>query len=660
MSSSVDLILQALAETGSGDDAISIGIVDGLPDLNCGAFRDAKISIEKAMLPDSSGEPDIHGTEVCSLIFGDDCGIAPGCRGLILPIFFADQRRSQPGRASQIDIARALYIAAGRGVAIVNVSAGQKTSTPEAVRHLEDALSLCHRKRILVIAAAGNDGCACLHVPAAVPTVLAVGAMDDAGNPIEQSNWGSSYAGNGLLAPGTALDVVGPGGIRTRKSGTSYATAVVTGVAARLLSVALREGHGLDPLDIRDLLIETADPCDRARDADCARILAGKLNVPAALDRLHFRGKVQAVTPLSAAAGRTLLTRGGLDMDSMRAAAESANAAIGDLVAPQGCSCGGNATCSCKECKEKASEKTELLDGVCAAGMRDRSQIAEVSSMQVSQQGCACGGQQEVQLVYSIGALWFDFGSEARYDAIVQAMNDPVAANNPVALIRFLEENLPSASGITFVLLQDQIPIYAIQPAGPFALEILKAMLEAMKSSLDPTGDMQRVAVPGVVSGTTRLMNGMTVPVIYPDLRGMVKWRAADLAAAAKHAVSAAEASAIEEGSIFDFLVRVYDELRNLGLSPQERAMNFAATNAYQAASAFADGASRKLELHKISVKKSPICRPESDCWDVQLIMFDPENDRRAARYYRFTVDVSEVMPVTVGRMRSWNAPLGA
>lgn len=347
-------------------------------------------------------------------------------------------------------------------------------------------------------------------------------------------------------------------------------------------------------------------------------------------------------------------------MDAMIAAAENAasDAMAGRLVEQQGCACGGQAACSCKD---QELEKSGGIQGVQAAGTSlGQAQISADTSPQVLQQGCGCNARQEVQLVYSIGALWFDFGSEARYDAIVQAMNDPVAANNPVALIEFLEGNLPAASGITFVLLQDQIPIYAINPSGPFALDIYKAMLEAMRSSLDPTGDMQRVAVPGVVYGSTRLMNGMSIPVIHPDLRGMVKWRAADLAAAAQQAVNAAEAPTIENSSIFDFLVRVYDELRNLGLSPQERAMNFAATNAYQAALAFADGASRRLELYKIMVKKSPICRPESDCWDVQLVMFDPENDRRAARYYRFTVDVSEVMPVTVGRMRSWNAPLGA
>jgi hypothetical protein len=38
------------------------------------------------------------------------------------------------------------------------------------------------------------------------------------------------------------------------------------------------------------------------------------------------------------------------------------------------------------------------------------------------------------------------------------------------------------------------------------------------------------------------------------------------------------------------------------------------------------------------------------------LKFFDPENTRRARRVYRFTVDVSDTMPVTLGEVRSWTA----
>ena len=60
------------------------------------------------------------------------------------------------------------------------------------------------------------------------------------------------------------------------------------------------------------------------------------------------------------------------------------------------------------------------------------------------------------------------------------------------------------------------------------------------------------------------------------------------------------------------------------------------------------------LALDTIAVEKSPFCRLDSDCWDVRLRFFDPDNDRRARRVFRFTLDVSDLMPVTLGDVRTW------
>jgi hypothetical protein len=99
----------------------------------------------------------------------------------------------------------------------------------------------------------------------------------------------------------------------------------------------------------------------------------------------------------------------------------------------------------------------------------------------------------------------------------------------------------------------------------------------------------------------------------------------------------------------------MYYEFRNLGQTSQERALNFAATNAFQAAQALTEATGRGMQLDAIETKKSPFCRMDSDCWDVLLTFFDPENDRRAKKVFRFTVDVSDTMPVTIGEMRSWS-----
>jgi hypothetical protein len=60
-------------------------------------------------------------------------------------------------------------------------------------------------------------------------------------------------------------------------------------------------------------------------------------------------------------------------------------------------------------------------------------------------------------------------------------------------------------------------------------------------------------------------------------------------------------------------------------------------------------------DLESIEVERSPVCRPESDCWDVKLHFFYPDRQVQTVRkVYRFCVDVSDVIPVTVGRVRSW------
>jgi cyanobactin maturation PatA/PatG family protease len=653
-----------------GSPSITIGIVDGLPDLSHPAFRTALIEIVETMVPADGRAADAHATGICSIIFGNSdaiCGLAPGCSGIVLPIFSNRQSESRITPVSQIDLARAITWALERNVSIINVSAGQKSSTVEAEEHLERALHRCIERRVLLVAAAGNDGCPCLHVPAAVRSVLAVGAVDITGRPLELSNWGEPYRQNGLLAPGKDLPVAVPGGGVAAATGTSFATAVVSGVAALLLSFAQRENVRLDALDIRRILIDSAVPCELEGEGACDRYLAGTLDASAALLMLRRIGATTTHLPIGQPPllPQRVLIGGGVDRQ-VEALAEGdsempnstaeqkdppAMAALGS--SPSGFERQGNLGEEPEKAAFKPQSSLAMLPSSPTAPLIAQSEVLAG----VSQLACACGAPQPpYQIVYALGALWFDFGTESRHDALVQRLGDPVRADNPSELFRFLGEtgNLHWASGLTFILMQDQTPLYAIQPAGPFALEIYREMLEALVSSLDSTGSEQRVSIPGYIVGATHLMNGMTVPVVYPDFRGMHKWRSEHLITATREAV--AHADQVSDDEILNFLNRVYYELRNLGVAPQERAINFAATNAYQARYVFADSTARRYALDSIKVVKSPICRPDSDCWDVQLYMFDPENERRAGRIYRFTVDVSEVLPVTVGPIRHWAA----
>ncbi len=68
----------------------------------------------------------------------------------------------------------------------------------------------------------------------------------------------------------------------------------------------------------------------------------------------------------------------------------------------------------------------------------------------------------------------------------------------------------------------------------------------------------------------------------------------------------------------------------------------FCCYNAFQAVQTFSEAVAIGMELHSIEVEKSPFYRYGSECWDVKLKFFDPENGRRAKRVFRFTIDVSD------------------
>jgi cyanobactin maturation PatA/PatG family protease len=643
----------ALADAAGGVRSVKIGIIDGVPDLAHPALQDAAIEILEMMVPDGCRAPDPHGTGVCSVIFGNSDsirGIAPACSGLVLPIFFGSHAEDRPRPASQLDLARAITFALEHDVSIINVSAGQRVITPAADAHLDQALQHCAKRQVLVIAAAGNDGCACLHLPAAIASVLAVGAVGGDGQPMESSNWGEPYRQNGILAPGQGLTIATPSGGLGTATGTSYATAVVSGVAALLLSVARRDGYRVDPSDVQRILIESARPCRLSGEGACDRFLVGTLDATAALAMLHRLGGAGQFGSLTSLGARPSLSSALNQQDISTGENRTMTEA---MIVPN-----DTAVSDARVVAPVAKSKTQgdetafkQSDGRPTPSPTPASSVVQTQfSRLLSQQDCSCGGGgQPPQMVYAIGSLWFDFGSEPRHDRFIQLFRgDVVRANNPDALITFLraDENIHHAAGLTFILMQEEIPLYAIQPAGPFAQQIYTEMLSALKSSIEPNGSDQRVSIPGFINGSTRLLNGMVVPVVYSDLRGMYTWRSQDLIDGTK---AIATGPVDSDADLLNFLDRVYYQFRNFGIAPED---------AYQAREVFDHAAALSLVLSTINVTKSPMCRPDSDCWDVNLVMIDDNPERAGVSWtYRYTVDVSDVIPVTVGRMRRWASP---
>jgi subtilisin family serine protease len=195
--------LRALHRDSLGDPDICVAVIDGPVDLSHPCLAGANLRRITTLVQDpaGTGPMSVHGTHVTSMIFGQPgssvSGVAPQCRGLILPVF----RDIQEGRLPQLDLARAIEQAVQEGAHIINVSGGERSPNGQADTTLQRALRLCEESNVLVVAATGNDGCPCLQVPAALPSVLAVGALGKNGEPCEMSNWGDAYRVNGVLAP---------------------------------------------------------------------------------------------------------------------------------------------------------------------------------------------------------------------------------------------------------------------------------------------------------------------------------------------------------------------------------------------------------------------------------------------------------------------------
>lgn len=311
----------------------------------------------------------------------------------------------------------------------------------------------------------------------------------------------------------------------------------------------------------------------------------------------------------------------------------------------------GHADTILKLVKSSSSEK----------GVISRSDIArvDISEMppamshvkQVEPAGCG----QSPKLGYVLGTVGYDFGTEARLDSFVQAgLQHP---NILSEFLTYLDEAPYEASRVIWTLNIDATPVYAIQPVSPFVEATYERLRKFLNAQL--TEGVERVSISGFIGGSATLMSGQTVPIIVPVLHGLCSWSTSTLVKAVLGDTPSSEAQeqyAQRQAGVHNFLERVYYELRNLGVTSQERAINFAATNALQVEQVFEQSIQHELNLQGIEVEKSPICRPNSDCWDVKLTFFDPENRLgRARKVYRFTIDVRDVIPVTVGTVRSFN-----
>ncbi|MEW2417469.1 S8 family serine peptidase [Streptomyces sp. NPDC046866] len=317
-----------------GTPEVRVAVLDGPVDLAHPCFAGSALTRLPTLVSDPAGPGlmSLHGTHVTSLLFGGldtpAPGLVPHCTGLLLPVF-RDSPDGRTTRVAQIDLARAVEQAVEAGAHVINISGGERTPDGAPDSMLARALQLCEKNGVLVVAAVGNDGCDCLQAPAATPSVLAVGAADAAGAPLDINNWGAAHRLNGVLAPGENIRGAAPGGSFASLTGSSFATPAVTGVVALLVAQQLAKGRKADPLAAGRAVLESAirPPCAPDDAPQCRRLLGGRLNAAGAFALVNGEESPASAipgTPPAEPKERTIV----MDPNAVHAQAEEPPAAV--------------------------------------------------------------------------------------------------------------------------------------------------------------------------------------------------------------------------------------------------------------------------------------------------------------------------------------------
>lgn len=222
-----------------------IGIIDTAVDSAHAEFANTTISTFDVSGGDSNVDP--HGTSIAGILAANTrlTGVAPDAEIVSIAAFSTDASGNTKGNTWTV--MEALNIARDQGVDVLNMSfAGPSDPL------FERAMRGAKRENIFAVAAAGNEGpdAATLY-PAGYDTVVSVTATDSGNAVYAQANTGEHID---FAAPGVELLVLGnSSGFRT-SSGTSMATAYVSGIAALTLSA----NPGADYEQLRSLLENSA------------------------------------------------------------------------------------------------------------------------------------------------------------------------------------------------------------------------------------------------------------------------------------------------------------------------------------------------------------------------------------------------------------------
>jgi filamentous hemagglutinin family protein len=227
--------------------------------------------------------PHAHGTAMAGAIVSSDrlLGVAPGAKILAVRAFGESSTVSD---GTSFNILKGIEWAVSQGARVINMSfAGPRDPS------LERAFKATREKGVVLVAAAGNAGpkSAPLY-PAADPSVIAVTAVDSQDRVFRGATQGTQVS---VSAPGVDILAPAPDEAYQMTTGTSIATAHVSGVVALMLE----RDPSLTPDEVRRILEATAT--DLGAKGKDRQFGWGLVNPQKALQAVAARRRISEAAP---------------------------------------------------------------------------------------------------------------------------------------------------------------------------------------------------------------------------------------------------------------------------------------------------------------------------------------------------------------------------
>lgn len=197
-----------------------------------------------------------HGTHIAGIIGAEAnngkgiVGISPEVSIMVLKYFDPQS----PGSDNLKNTIKSIHYAVKMGAHIINYSGGGLEFSQEE----HDAVELAHKKGILFVAAAGNERSNSDKIPYypadyGLDNIISVTAFNPAQDVLSSSNWGVLSVD--IAAPGQNILSTLPGNSYGFMTGTSQATAFVTGAASLIMS----HKTGFKYSDVKKYILSTGD-----------------------------------------------------------------------------------------------------------------------------------------------------------------------------------------------------------------------------------------------------------------------------------------------------------------------------------------------------------------------------------------------------------------